>query len=300
MAGVSSDELTALVKRLSAVLETQKLEIEAIKAELQVLRENRTKLIEPALPEEQLDGEALLQAADVETHSNFSATGPGTGFLAEAGGNDGMDRGVVGIGSKAFFNNIAGTIGVLGFTSTLDLTLANGKGVVGRTDGGIAVQGLNIGVGADGTGVQGISAGRGTGVQGSSDSGVGVAGTSSAIGILGFGATIGVQGSSSQTGVLGGPPLGRTFAPGNSFGIGVLGVAIGDVRVGDFPFSYGGWLDGLNGTAPIHLEPSGSPTPPTAAQRGDLFVDSNGGLWFCTDTGNNDPSPATWRTVQLT
>ena len=47
-------------------------------------------------------------------------------------------------------------------------------------------------------------------------------------------------------------------------------------------FSYGAWLDGVNGTAPLHLEPSQTPQPPHAAQHGDVFVGNAGEMRFCT------------------
>jgi hypothetical protein len=65
------------------------------------------------------------------------------------------------------------------------------------------------------------------------------------------------------------------------------------------PLAYGGWFDAIDGTAPIHLEPAAEGAPPTAALRGDLFVSNAGALWFCTDPGDGDANPATWRQVQL-
>jgi hypothetical protein len=65
------------------------------------------------------------------------------------------------------------------------------------------------------------------------------------------------------------------------------------------PLAYGGWFDAIDGTAPLHLEPSAAGAPPTAALRGDVFVSNAGALWFCTDPGDGEANAATWRQVQL-
>jgi hypothetical protein len=230
--------------------------------------------------------------------TNYRATGPGVGFDARADSNDGMFIGVRGVGSAEILSDIAVTNGVLGYTATLDGAIADGTGVRGVTAGGIGVKGVSN---QDGVGVEGTASGHGTGVKGSSEDGTAVQGESShGIGVFGFGPTIGVEGASDGVGVLGGPPIGRPFTAGQGpFGIGVVGNGVGDVRAGDVPYAYGGWFDALNGTAPLHLEPSSSSAPPEAAQQGDLYVDNVGRLWFCTDTGDASPNAATWRQVQL-
>jgi hypothetical protein len=87
--------------------------------------------------------------------------------------------------------------------------------------------------------------------------------------------------------------FGRPLDRENPIAVGVLGNAL--PISGDLSASYGGWFRaGPLSTAPLHIEPSESPDPPKAAQCGDLFVDSGGGLWFCEST-----DPATWRQVQL-
>jgi hypothetical protein len=222
-----------------------------------------------------------------DRHAYFVASGPtpptGAGFLTATG----MSKGVIGIGSADRRAGVQDTIGVWGYTTDVDYNPVNGTGVKGTAlgSGGLAVHGHGSG-GA--TGVQGTAAHNGWGVVGSSETGVG---------IFGFGGRIGVEGTGDEVGVLGGPPEGTAFSltEGPGVGIGVVGTAIGDVRTGDVSFSYGGWFDGLNGTAPIHIEPSKASAPTTAAKRGDLFVDGSGRLWFCTDTGD----PATWKQVQL-
>jgi hypothetical protein len=231
------------------------------------------------------------------TDKNFRADGPGTGFLARADSNDGMQVGVRGEGSSGF--DVAPTIGVLGRTTRLDGALANGTGVRGETFGGTGVAGSS---GLGGVGVAGAVTGEtsGVGVRGSVDTGTAVEGRAGlGIGVFGAGSTIGIQGTGDRIGVLGGGTSGRALSNQEGpFGIGVVGNAIGDVRAGDVPFAYGAWLDPRNGTAPLHLEPSTENAPPVNALRGDLFVDSTAVLWFCTDSGS-DTTTATWRRVQL-
>jgi hypothetical protein len=231
--------------------------------------------------------------------TNFRATGPGVGFDARADQNDGLSIGVRGVGSSSYLPDIEQTVGVVGYTATLDGSISNGTGVRGVTAGGTGVKGLST---DGGVGVEGRAGGPGTGVRGrSEDGGNGVAGESAqGVGVFGFGGRIGVEGASDGVGVLGGPPVGPVFAPGQvPPGIGVLGNGIGDVRTGDLPLAYGGWFDAINGTAPMHLEPSREVAPPAAALRGDIFVGSAGTLWFCTDSGDGDANPATWRQIQL-
>jgi hypothetical protein len=123
---------------------------------------------------------------------------------------------------------------------------------------------------------------------------------------------IGVRGESDHIGVLGGPgyiPIGQPSSiPDSDIFAGVVG--IGPDTPGDHQFSYGGWFgrgpsaDTPGTTAQLHLEPARAEDPnhPDAGQRGDLFVDHGGKLWFCTDTGDG-ATPATkavWKQVQLT
>jgi hypothetical protein len=119
---------------------------------------------------------------------------------------------------------------------------------------------------------------------------------SDGVAISASGDQIGVQAISEAVAILGGPPVGKLFDERiGSVGAGIVGNAVGDVGAGDVPFAYGGWFDALNGTAPLHLEPSKLANPPQSARRGDFFVDNAGGLWFCTTDGD----PATWKQVQL-
>jgi hypothetical protein len=220
---------------------------------------------------------------DEDRDIRFIATGPGNGpddagFKVLKGA--GFPIGVLGRGER--YDN-AQSVGVMGVPIS-DLRLTNGVGVVGLSDG------------VGGVGVQGGGTNRAIGVQGkATGGGVAVEGTSDGVGVIGFGDLLGVQGTSDTVGVLGGPPLGKVFGALGTINAGVVGNAIGDVSAGDVPFAYGGWFDGLNGTAPLHLEPSAAAAPPAAAKRGDFFVDNAGRLFFCTDDGN----PATWKQVQL-
>ena len=224
----------------------------------------------------------------MSSDTNFLATGPGVGFDARADQNDGLTIGVRGVGSAGNQDDIEQTVGVVGYTATLDGSIANGTGVRGLATGGTGVEGVAE---REGTGVRGRTDGTGSGVAGESVRGVGV---------YGFGGRIGIEGSSDGVGVLGGPPSGPVFAPGQlTPGVGVLGNSIGSISEGDVPLAYGGWFDAIDGTAPIHLEPAAEGAPPTAALRGDLFVSNAGSLWFCTDPGDGDANPATWRQVQL-
>jgi hypothetical protein len=271
MTDAPSDRLAERVQELIAKLGTQAAELEAVKAELAKL------------------STTCETAAAVEP--NFKATGPGIGFCARANTNNGMDIGVLGVATN--LKNSADGVGVMGFTSgSLDPgSRAGGIGVLGTTEGGIGVRGVNIG--ADGAGVQGVSPLGGAGVTGTGGPvSAGVIGTGGPVSVLGSGGVIGVEGSGEQIGVLGGALFGRPLDLTNAIAVGVLGNAL--PNSGEFSASYGGWFDaGPSGTAPLHLEPSDTASPPQVGERGDLYVDSGGRLWFC------ESAPAGWRQVQL-
>lgn len=92
-----------------------------------------------------------------------------------------------------------------------------------------------------GDGVRGVS-NSGVGVRGLSETGTAVHGAGTAgIGVLGSSVTVGVRGESDQ---------GR-----------------------------GGVFQG--GKAQVRLLPSGASSHPNRGQRGDLFLDKSGRLWFC-------------------
>jgi hypothetical protein len=132
-----------------------------------------------------------------------------------------------------------------------------GNGVVGYSDAHRAVSGSSgSGIGVFGQtnasnrpGIRGVSFGDGTGVQGHS-------GPSSP------------PATPANTGVYG-------YATGGSGGVGVHGKSQ-DGRGGVFEGS----------AAQLKLVASTASSHPTPGQRGDLFVDNQGRLWFCK-TGNS-------------
>lgn len=222
------------------------------------------------------------------THdTNFVADGPApeVGFAGfETLRGSGFRTGVRGRGTGPADGSSPG-IGVEGMSVDLDGEPAAGIGVLGYS--------------ASGPGVWGHADGDGIGVQGQSDTGTGVSGISNSIGVQGEGGSIGVLGGQA--------PAALTTQPNYAA---VAGNGPSDPSNFNWTFSYGGWFsrgEGVQGlTAPLHLEPAGpgDPNPPLAAQAGDLFVDppdANGfvRLWFCTHTGDNNPTAATWRQVQL-
>jgi hypothetical protein len=142
-----------------------------------------------------------------------------------------------------------------------------------------------------------VGTGSGRGIEGHSDSEIGVAGySSSGTGAFGTSETgVGVYGSSDSTtkpamtgwsfgnttGVVGyaGPNAFPAFQPKT----GVYGYADKDATSagvrGSSPAGRGGIFKG--GAAALRLAPSTAATHPASGQKGDLFVDSHGRLWFC-------------------
>lgn len=242
------------------------------------------------------------------TDTNFTATGPASeGFLA----NGDFKTGVRAVGFLATDGIDLTVAGVIGSTGADPVTDKDGIGVQGRTRSGIGVSGVSSAVSQDvqhscigvsghavaGTGVEGESE-QGSGVVGRGDPGVRGEGPTDkleGVGVFGIG-RVGVEGA-GDLGVLGGPAEGPLFS-GPPILTGVTGNAPGDVKHGDVPAAYGGWFDALNGTAPLHLEPSADDGPPPTALRGDFFVDNAGRLWFCV-APNTDSAAATWKQVQL-
>jgi hypothetical protein len=276
MAATPSNQLATIVEQLTSALRSQAATLEAVKAELSALRAGAGVTRQPP-------GVEPTPEAEVVEATNFRATGPGTGFFAQAGTVGGMDRGVWGFGTNQTDPERA--IGVQGSAVDLDVHPSNGTGVLGTTAGGVGVKGVNVFT-------------NGVAVQGISETGVGVEGTGNPISVLGSGGVIGVEGSGEQIGVLGGAVFGPVLDPANQIAVGMLGNAL--PNFGDLSASYGGWFDaGATGTAPVHLEPSPAPGPPQIARQGDLFVDSAGRLWFCVGTGDNAPNPATWKEIQM-
>jgi hypothetical protein len=66
---------------------------------------------------------------------------------------------------------------------------------------------------------------------------------------------------------------------------------------GTSPTARGAVLSGGELSSPLRLMPSTNPSLPLHhGQRGDFFVDSTGGLYFCTDDAKPG-TPAQWRKI---
>jgi hypothetical protein len=216
------------------------------------------------------ENQARRRKEMTDVQENFRATGIGNGGVGFQGDRlAGFDKGVDAAGIS---------IGVAG-ASIEDLSPGRGIGVRGLSGSGSGVEGTST----SGAGVEGIST-SGAGIGGRSQGGVGVDG---------MGGRVGVNGASDSTGVHG---SGETGVHGES----VYGRAVH----GSSNHGHGGWFDGGADGSPLHLEPGGATTP-TTGQRGDLFVDDQGNLWFCKMSGPlanedssapavQDPASAKW------
>jgi hypothetical protein len=177
------------------------------------------------------------------------------------------------------------------------------NGVFGNTahpDGGDGVVGANNS--GKGTGVHGIvnnGSANAIGVHGENSIGVAVVGTGGALGVLGSGAT-GVQATggtlgvfaSGTTGVHGSGTSGNGVTGSSSTASGVhgtgknglSGTGSGNNSVGvrGTATSSGGRGGILAGNAAqLKLVPGSKSSHPSSGQRGDLYADSKGRLWFC-------------------
>jgi hypothetical protein len=162
-----------------------------------------------------------------------------------------------------------------------------GSGVHGacRSTTAAGVEGYNIMTSGEGEfaqttgpGVYGQSRG-GPGVEGYSRNDAGVVGNSrNGLGVFGMSeTTIGIRGfSNNSSGVQG----------SSTNGTGVHGTSSNN---------YGGQFQG--GLANLYLMPMSTKGPPESGdhRRGELLVDSDGVLFFCTRSG----APGTWKRVQL-
>jgi hypothetical protein len=130
-------------------------------------------------------------------------------------------------------------------------------------------------------------------VHGSSNSGVGVFGSSSFYGV--YGATQGGYGvagySASSYGIYGSSNSGSAIRGDSGSRYGVVGVGAkgGIAGFGDHEASVGvlghsragrGGVFG-GGLAPMRLLPSATKAHPASGRAGDLFVDQSKRLWFC-------------------
>jgi hypothetical protein len=158
-------------------------------------------------------------------------------------------------------------MGVAGQASASDGIGVDGTGDIGvhgdapsATPNRIGVKGTADAV-SGGTGVLGKSA-DGSGVVGKSATGSGV-----------YGVSGNYSGGSASGGTVG----------DSTTNAGVVGLTSAPTRgAGEFNH-VGGGRGGIfsGGKAQLKLHPSSASTHPTKGQRGDLFVDKSGRLWFC-------------------
>ncbi len=142
--------------------------------------------------------------------------------------------------------------------------LGLGNGILGTS--ALSYGYLGWGQSSPGFGVYGAAPG-GTGVFGDSGSGTGVLGQSNVnTGVYGL------SGAPSGT-PTNGSVIGGVVGDSNT-NAGVVGLTSAPTRAaGEFTHTAG--------QAQLRLHPSSALTHPTNGQRGDLFVDKSGRLWFC-------------------
>jgi hypothetical protein len=191
----------------------------------------------------------------------------------------GAADGVRGIASASRAFGVRGTNSEgTGVAGSSDATADNATAVLGTITSSspgnfsAAVKGENNGTKNSGIGVWGDQMGSGWGVYGTSARGVGV----NADGGTGTGVA-----ATGNTGV-------------SAFGTKVAVTAEGPIAVrgsGLGPGSRGGTFSGA--AAQLKLNPGTGSTHPTRGQRGDLYADKTGRLWYCKKSGN----PATWHQI---
>ena len=159
-----------------------------------------------------------------------------------------------------------------------DATADNATAILGTITSGqpgnfsAAVKGENNGTKNSGIGVWGDQMGSGWGVYGTSASGVGVnADGGTGTGLAATGNT-GVSAFGTKVAVT---AKGPTAIRANGLGSG----------------SRGGTFSGA--AAQIKLNPGTGSTHPRRGQRGDLYADKTGRLWYCKKSGN----PASWHQI---
>ena len=181
-------------------------------------------------------------------------------------------------------------------TGVVGESLTGGEGVVGLGGAtGVRGEGTETGVlgsaasASGGIGVSGKGT-TGTGVSGVSQSGVGVTGTSTdEHGVIGTSTnSSGVRGQTTAAAHAGVSAI-------NTAGVGMF--AQSDDLHGIEAVSkngVGGYFQG--GQAQVWLVPSSSSGPPSSGFTGQLFVDRNGVLYFCSSGSGRG---ATWKQVRL-
>lgn len=216
-------------------------------------------------------------------HSLVPGSKTGAGVLGQA-----QVDGGTGIIADASLVNGGIALAAKGGTG-IAITANGGNGVVAN---GNSTNG--IGVSATGSvGVLAISSNpSGTGVSGAGDTGV--IGDGNSIGIIGQGPTA-VQATGTTTGVDASGPT-AVVATGVAIGVNATGatavLATGTMQgVKAHGDSRGGVFSGA--AAQVHLAPGSQSTHPKSGERGDLYVDKTGRLWYCKNGG----ASATWHQI---
>jgi hypothetical protein len=162
-------------------------------------------------------------------------------------------------------------------------TLTNGTAVNADSTSGTGVQALgNTAVSASG-GQFGVNAGSTTGTGVNAFSGTGTAVNASSGSGTAVKASAGSGGTAVQATSTGG------FGTG-VFGSGALGMVANGSSIGiqaQSPTGYGGTFSGGANSAPILLNPAATVGAPRSGHHlvGELFVDKDGHLFFCTTAG---------------
>lgn len=162
------------------------------------------------------------------------------------------------------------------------------NGVFGNTahpDGGDGVVGVNNSKSGKGTGVHGIvnnGSANAVGVLGENSVGVAVVGTGGTLGVFASGTT-GVHGTgTSGNGVTGNSSTGSGVHGTGKNGLSGTGSGNNSVGVKGSATATGGRGGVLTGNAAqLKLVPGSKSSHPSSGQRGDLYADSKGRLWFC-------------------
>jgi hypothetical protein len=213
----------------------------------------------------------------------ITSASPG-GFSA---GVRGVNNGTGGNGIGVYGSQAGGGWGVYGTSvSGIGGNFSGGSGTGVSANGatGVAASGTTTGVRA--------SSGSGTAVSATSTSGTAVSGVStSGTGVLG-------QSNGDGDGIVGFSNTGNGFHGHSTSGHGVFASSLGSgagIRATSTS-GYGAELSG--GLAPIRLDPASTAGAPSGGShhQGELFVDKNGVLYFCTVSG----TPGTWKKVTLT
>ena len=191
----------------------------------------------------------------------------------------GAADGVRGIASASQAFGVRGTnsdgTAVAGSSDAVTDNAAAILGTITSSDPGnfsAAVKGENNGTKSAGIGVWGDQMGSGWGVYGTSATGIGVnaeSGTGTGLAATG---TTGVSAFGTKVAVTAEGPT----------AIRASGVGTGS-RGGTF----------VGAAAQLKLNPGTRSTHPASGQRGDLYADKTGRLWYCKKSGN----PATWHQI---